>query len=76
MTNEKHVVAFLVGAAVGGALGGLVALMNAPRPGAETWARYMERWHDIEERTAQQLANVDQQVSERVRFERPRENVG
>lgn len=65
MAKERHPIAFLVGAAVGGAIGGFYGLLNAPRPGAETWARLTERWHDVEERTAQGIAQIDNEVRER-----------
>jgi gas vesicle protein len=66
MAKERHPIAFLVGAAVGGAIGGLYGLLNAPRPGAETWARLTERWHDVEERTAQGIARVDNDLRDRL----------
>jgi gas vesicle protein len=66
MAKERHPVAFLVGAAIGGALGGVVGLLNAPRPGAETRARLTERWHDVEERTAQGLASLETEVRDRL----------
>jgi gas vesicle protein len=66
MAKERHPVAFLVGAAVGGVVGGLCGLLNAPRPGAETWARLTERWHDVEERTAQGIAHADNELRDRL----------
>lgn len=66
MAKERHPVAFLVGAAVGGVIGGVVGLLNAPRPGPETRARLTERWHDVEERTAQGIARVESGVHDRL----------
>ena len=65
MAKDRHPIAFLLGAAVGGAIGGFYGLLNAPRPGAETWARLTERWHDVEERTAQGIAQIDNEVRDR-----------
>ena len=42
------------GAAIGGAIGAVVGLLNAPRPGIETRTDLTERWHDVEERTAEE----------------------
>lgn len=64
MAQERHPVAFLIGAAVGGVFGGIVGLLNAPRPGPETRARLSERWHDVEELTAQGIARVEGEVQE------------
>jgi gas vesicle protein len=71
MVKERHPVAFLVGAAVGGLIGGLYALRTAPRPGAETWARLTERWHDVEERTTEGIAKFDIEVHDHVSSNQP-----
>ncbi len=65
MAKERHTVAFVVGAALGGAIGAIYGLMNAPRPGADTRADLTERWHDVEERTAQEIAELETDVRER-----------
>ncbi len=65
MAKERHTVAFVVGAALGGAAGAVYGLLNAPRPGAETRADLTERWHDVEERTAQEIANLETDVRDR-----------
>ena len=59
MAKERHTVAFVLGAALGGAVGAVFGLMNAPRPGVETRAELTERWHDVEERAAQEIANLE-----------------
>ena len=66
MARERHTVAFVIGAALGGVVGALYGLLNAPRPGAATRAELSERWHDVEERTAQEIAQVEQEVRERI----------
>jgi gas vesicle protein len=71
MAKERHTVAFVLGAALGGAIGAVVGLMNAPRPGAATRAELTERWHDVEERAAQEIANLETEVRDRVAPETP-----
>ena len=71
MAKEQHTVAFVLGAALGGAIGAVVGLMNAPRPGADTRADLTERWHDVEERAAQELANLETEVRDRVAPQEP-----
>lgn len=66
MAKERHAVAFVVGAAIGGAIGAVYGLMNAPRPGIQTRADLTERWHDVEQRTAQEIANLETEVRDRV----------
>ena len=66
MAKERHTVAFVIGAAIGGAFGAIFGLLNAPRPGAATRADLTERWHDVEERTAQEIAQVEQEVRDRI----------
>ena len=66
MARERHPVAFIVGAAIGGAAGAVYGLLNAPRPGAQTRADLTERWHDVEERTAEEIANIESDVRERI----------
>jgi gas vesicle protein len=70
-TKKRHTVAFVIGAALGGAVGAVVGLMNAPRPGTETRADLTERWHDVEERAAQEVANLEMEVRDRVAPETP-----
>jgi gas vesicle protein len=65
MAQERHAVAFVIGAAVGGAIGAVFGLMNAPRPGVDTRANLTERWHEVEERTAQEFANLETEVRDR-----------
>ncbi len=71
MAKERHTVAFVVGAALGGAAGAVYWLLNAPRPGAETRADLTERWHDVEERTAQQIADSESEARERFGADSP-----
>ena len=66
MAKERHPVAFMVGAILGGAAGAIFGLMNAPRPGPETWADLTERWHDVEERAAQEIAHLESEVRDLV----------
>jgi gas vesicle protein len=66
MAKERHPVAFMVGAVLGGAAGAIFGLMNAPRPGPETRADLTERWHDVEERAAQEIAHLESEVRDRV----------
>lgn len=69
MAKERHAVAFVIGAAIGGAVGALYGLLNAPRPGIETRIDLTERWHDVEERTAQEIANLETEVRDRIATE-------
>jgi gas vesicle protein len=66
MTNERHTVAFVIGAALGGAVGAVYGLLNAPRPGADTRASLTERWHDVGERTAEEIGNLETEVRDRI----------
>ncbi len=66
MAKERHTIAFVVGAALGGAIGAIYGLTNAPRPGVQTRADLTERWHDVGERTAQEIANLETEVRDRV----------
>jgi gas vesicle protein len=66
MAKERHTVAFVVGAMLGGTIGAILGLMNAPRPGAQTRADLTERWHDASERTAQEIANLETEVRDRL----------
>jgi hypothetical protein len=66
MAREGHPTAFILGAALGGALGAVYGLLNAPRPGPQTRAALTERWHDVEERAAEQIAQVETELRERV----------
>jgi gas vesicle protein len=66
MAKERHTVAFVIGAALGGAIGAVYGLMNAPRPGADTRANLTERRHDVGERTAEEIANLDTEVRDRI----------
>ena len=66
MAGERHPVAFLLGAAVGGAIGAVYGLLNARRPGAETRADLTERWHDVEEQTAQGIAQAESELRDRL----------
>lgn len=69
MARERHTVAFVLGAALGGAVGAIVGLLNAPRAGIETRADLTERWHDVEERTAQEIASLETEMRDRVATE-------
>jgi gas vesicle protein len=69
MAKERHAVAFVIGAAIGGAIGALYGLFTAPRPGIETRVDLTERWHDVEERTAQEIANLETEVRDRLASE-------
>jgi gas vesicle protein len=66
MVKERHTIAFVVGAALGGAIGAVYGLMKAPRAGAQTRAELTERWHDVGERSAQEIANLETEVRDRV----------
>lgn len=66
MTRERHTIAFVIGAALGGAVGAIYGLMNAPRAGADTRAGLTERWHDVGERTAQEIANLETEMRGRI----------
>jgi gas vesicle protein len=69
MAKERHAVAFVLGAAIGGAVGAVFGLLNAPRPGIDTRITLTERWHDVEERTAQEIANLETEVRDRIASE-------
>jgi gas vesicle protein len=71
MAKERHTVAFLLGAALGGAAGAVYGLLHAPRPGEVTIAELTERWHEIEDRAAEEVAVVESEVRERVEALRP-----
>jgi gas vesicle protein len=66
MAKDRHPVAFMVGAVLGGTIGAIYGLLHAPRPGPQTRADLTERWHDVEERTAQEIAHRETGVRERV----------
>jgi gas vesicle protein len=69
MAKERHSTAFLVGAILGGAVGAVLGLMKAPRPGAETRFDLTERWHDVEELAAEELVNIETEVRDRLASE-------
>ena len=69
MARERHAVAFVLGAAVGGAIGAIYGLLNAPRAGIETRIDLTERWHDVEQRTAQEIAGLESDVRDRIASE-------
>jgi gas vesicle protein len=71
MARERNTVAFVIGAAVGGAIGAIYGLMNAPRPGVDTRANLTERWHDVEERAAEEFANLESEVRDRFAADSP-----
>jgi gas vesicle protein len=60
----------MVGAVLGGTVGAIYGLLNAPRPGPQTRADLTERWHDVEQRTAQEVAHLDSEVRQRIGAER------
>jgi gas vesicle protein len=66
MAKERHTVAFVIGAALGGAIGAVYGLMNAPRAGADTRADLTGRWHDVGERTAQEIAHLETEMRDRI----------
>jgi gas vesicle protein len=66
MAKERHPVAFLLGAALGGACGAVYGLLNAPRAGAKTRADLTERWHQIEDQAERGIVEIETQVNERV----------
>jgi gas vesicle protein len=69
MAKERHAVAFVIGAAIGGAVGAVYGLMNASRPGVDARADLTERWHDVEERTAHEITNLETEVRDRLASE-------
>lgn len=69
MAKERHRVAFVLGAALGGAVGAIFGLLNAPRPGLDTRIDLTERWHDVEEQTAHEIANLETEVRDRLASE-------
>ncbi len=69
MARERHAVAFVLGAAVGGAIGAIYGLLNAPRAGMETRLDLTERWHDVEQRTAREIADLESDVRDRIATE-------
>jgi gas vesicle protein len=66
MAKERHTAAFVIGAAIGGVVGAIYGLLNAPRSGPATRADLTERWHDVEERTAQEVAQVEHELRDRI----------
>jgi gas vesicle protein len=69
MARERHAVAFVLGAAIGGAIGAVYGLLHAPRAGIETRIDLTERWHDVEERTAHEIADLEAGVRDRIASE-------
>jgi len=69
MASERHAVAFVIGAAIGGAIGAIYGLLNAPRPGIDTRVDLTERWHDVGERTAHEIANLETEARDRLATE-------
>ncbi len=69
MAKERHNTAFVFGAILGGAVGAVLGLMKAPRPGAETRFDLSERWHDVEELAAEELVNIETEVRDRLASE-------
>jgi gas vesicle protein len=66
MAKERYPGAFLLGAAIGGVIGGVYGLLNAPRSGDVTRANLTERWHELEDQTERKIAGLETEVSERV----------
>ncbi len=62
MARERHDAAFMVGALVGGVVGGLYGLFTAPQAGARTRADLARRWDDLAEQGAQAIAAADGRV--------------
>ncbi|MDQ2652212.1 MAG: YtxH domain-containing protein [Chloroflexota bacterium] len=69
MAKERHSAAFVFGAILGGAVGAVLGLMKAPRPGAETRFDLSERWHDVEELAAEEIVNIETEVRDRLASE-------
>ncbi|MCA9880104.1 MAG: YtxH domain-containing protein [Thermomicrobiales bacterium] len=69
MAKQRHNAAFVVGAILGGAVGAVLGLLKAPRPGAETRFDLSERWHDVEELAAEELVNIETEVRDRLASE-------
>ena len=62
VADERHDVAFVVGAILGGVAGATYTLFNAPQAGAQTRAQLAERRDAIAERLATAIAEVDGRV--------------
>ena len=62
MADERHDAAFVVGAILGGVLGGGYALLNAPQSGAETRAELAARWKELTGRVAGAVAGVEDEA--------------
>ena len=66
MARERHAAAFVIGATIGGAIGAVYGLLNAPRRGIDTRISLTERWHDMGERTAHEIAHLETEVRDRI----------
>ena len=62
MADERHDAVFVVGAVLGGVLGGAYALLNVPQSGAQTRAELAARWNGLTDQLAGAVAAVDEDV--------------
>jgi gas vesicle protein len=71
MAKDRHVVAFLVGAALGGAAGAVYGLLHAPGRGDELWAAWTERWQEVGDLAADAMARREAAEIDRLVVDRP-----
>ena len=62
MADEEHDTAFVVGAILGGLVGGAYVLFNAPQSGAQTRSELAARWNALTGGLASKAAAVDGNV--------------
>ena len=55
---------FLLGAFFGGVLGGISALLFAPKPGKKLRKDMSRKYHDVSEKTQEVVSNVSEKCSE------------
>ena len=66
MTDERHDTAFVVGAVLGGLLGGAYTLFTAPQSGAQTRSELVARWNALTGGVASKAATLDGEVRQLV----------
>jgi gas vesicle protein len=66
MSNSREVLAFLEGCIVGSLVGASLALLLAPRPGAQTRAQIRDKGFEFKDRTQERVLDASHRVQEQV----------